>query len=143
MVFQHLYEPNSINVLLVPVGIIILVFLYAAAPTPPPGPHRSLLLHTKQQQRQARARFEALRLIPATSLANATKHNQASANRSCTLKPLRPTTQRASNETQSGFRMAILHFMATRARLRKIRRRGREAPDSQPKFLKPLRSTTQ
>ena len=117
-------------------GITIMVFLSAAAPTPPPGPLPPSLLHTKYLQRKARARFEALSLILATYLANASRHIHASANKSCNLKPLRTTTNRTTNQIQSGFRMAFLHFMATRVRLRQIKRQGREAPNFQLKSVK-------
>ena len=60
-------------------------------------------------------------MIPATSLENATKHNQASANKSCTLK--------------ARFRIAFLHFMAIRVRLRNIKRQRRVAINFNLNFL--------
>ena len=40
------------------------------------------------------------------------------------VKPLRHRTQRETNQAQSGFRMAFLHFLATRARLEEIKRQA-------------------
>ena len=83
------------------------------APTPLPGHRQPSLLHTKCAHcQEARGRFETLKLIPASSPANATKHNQASEWNFCTLGSLRPPSQRPTNHTQSGFRMEFFRFNA-------------------------------
>lgn len=53
-----------------------------------------------------------------------------------------PSTSRATNNTQLGFRMDFLHLMTIRVHLRESKRRGRKSSYSQSKFLKTLRSTT-
>ena len=60
-------------------------------PPPTPSPPLPTANATNPKQKNS---FETLKLIPATSVANATKHNQASTWNSCTLGSLRPPTQR-------------------------------------------------
>ena len=84
-------------------------------------------------------------MIPAACLANATKHNQASANKSCNSKPLRPTTHRTTtkhNQASAWHSCILWQFLATRVSLRNIKRQRRKAINFQLESLKPLRPTS-